>query len=200
MPRRQCQPFDIRAGQLRALVRLRQQPGIVIDQHRRLGQQGAVLDHTLPDAGLRRDTCAGEFVRRSSVVMHRQQPGTATSAARVQPYADQAQCVEPDPERAGGKARLVVEQKTLGPLHPLAFCTGGSTRTHALLVTEILVEVDVAQLQLELAVVDETGGAGNRQPAAEQATGGPTEHSTGHDRYSIVVFRMSRRWAPGSVR
>ncbi|MNO81851.1 hypothetical protein D3C76_731080 [compost metagenome] len=120
--------------------------------------------------------------------MHRQQPGTAAPAPGVQPYADQAQCVQPYTKRSGGKARLVVEQKTLGPLHPLAFGTGGSTRTHALLVTEILVEVDVAQLQLELAVIDETAGAGNRQPAAEQATSGPTEHSSGHDRYSIVVI------------
>jgi len=65
---------------------------------------------------------------------------------------------------------------------------GGSAGAHTVLVTEILVEIHIAQLQLELAVVDKTGSAGNRQPAAKQATGGPTEHSLGHDLYSIVIF------------
>ncbi|MCY1443122.1 hypothetical protein D9M71_595220 [compost metagenome] len=91
-----------------------------------------------------------------------------------------------------GKPRLVVQQETLRPLDPLALGVGGGTGTHALLVAKVLVEIDIAQLQLELAVVDESCGASNRQPAAEQATGGPTENGWGHDRYSIVVFWMSR--------
>ncbi|MNO89101.1 hypothetical protein D3C76_805730 [compost metagenome] len=46
------QPVDIGAGQLGALVSLRQQACIVVDQHRRLGQQGAMADHGVAQAGL----------------------------------------------------------------------------------------------------------------------------------------------------
>jgi len=83
---------------------------------------------------------------------------------------------------------LVVEQKTLRPFHPLALCSCSSAGAHALFVAEVFVEVNVAQLQLELAVVDESGSAGHRQPAAKQATGGPAENSSGHFRYSVVVL------------
>ncbi len=184
----EAQPIDVGAGQLRALVSLRQQPRVVVDQHRGLGQQGAVLDHGLAQARLGGQAGAAEFVRGPTVVVHRQQAAAAATASGVQPHAHQGQGIEPNAQGALGEPGLVVEQKALRPLGPLMLGRGRRAWGQALLVTEVLVEIDVAQLQLELAVVDESASAGNGQPAAEQATGGPTENTSEHDRYSVVVL------------
>ena len=99
----QGQPFDIGTDQLCALVGLRQQPRIVVDQHRRLGQQSAVLDHGLPHARLGRHPGAGEFVCGTAIVVDRQQAGTAAPTARIEPDTDQAKGIEAHTQRALSK-------------------------------------------------------------------------------------------------
>ncbi len=62
---------DVSAADLGALVSLGQQPRIVVDQHRSLGQQRAVFERGLGHPGLGGHPCAGKLVGGATVVMHR---------------------------------------------------------------------------------------------------------------------------------
>ncbi|MNZ90495.1 hypothetical protein D3C78_1094590 [compost metagenome] len=91
--------------------------------------------------------------------MHRQQAGAAATTPGIKLDPEQAQGIDPEANGARRKARLVIQQEALGPFGALTL--GGPRRpcAHTVLIAKIFVEVDVAQLQLELAVVDKTFSA-----------------------------------------
>ena len=97
--------------------------------------------------------------------MHGQQASAAAAPAGVELDPEQAESINTKPDSARRKSRLVIQQNPLGPLGSFALRRPCGFGTHAMLVAEILIEIDVAQLQLELAVVDKSfcTGMGQRQ-------------------------------------
>ncbi|MNG04773.1 hypothetical protein D3C84_879280 [compost metagenome] len=97
--------------------------------------------------------------------MYGQQASAAAATAGVELDPEQAKGINTKPDSARCKSRLVIQQKSLGPLGSLALRRPCRFGTQAMLVAEILIEIDVAQLQLELAVVDKAfcTGTGQRQ-------------------------------------
>ncbi|MNC51231.1 hypothetical protein D3C75_1005160 [compost metagenome] len=102
--------------------------------------------------------------------MHRQQAGTAATSPRVQLHPQQSQCINTQTHCPRGKPRLIIQQEALRPFGALTFCGAGRAGTQAMLITKVFIEVDIAQLQLQLAVVDEIAGInhGNREYPKER--------------------------------
>ncbi|MCY1427994.1 hypothetical protein D9M71_438640 [compost metagenome] len=99
--------------------------------------------------------------------MQRQKPGTGAAGAGIQLHTQQSQGVQTETEAAWGEPGLHIQQETLGPFFLLRLCVGSGLGGHARLVLEVIVEVDVAQLQVGLAVFDEAGGPCGRCQAGD---------------------------------
>ncbi|MCY1533483.1 hypothetical protein D9M68_688120 [compost metagenome] len=127
----------------------------------------AVLEHGTGEACLGGHAQAGKFVRGPAVIVQGQQSGTGPAGAGIQLHTQESQGVQAETETAWGVAGLHIQQETLGPFFLLRLCVGSGLGGHARLVLEVIVEVDVAQLQVGFAVFDEAGGPCGRCQAGD---------------------------------
>lgn len=153
----QGEVLEVGRGDLAALEGDRQQAAVVVGDHRQLRLQGAVAELGVGHLGLGGQAQAGEVVHRLAVAFQREhgarlavQAALAGTAAAVQAHAEQAQRVDAEADGALGEARLVIQDEALAPLFLLAR-RGGA-------IAVVGIDVEVAQGQRCLAVLDETGG------------------------------------------
>ncbi|KWV84811.1 hypothetical protein PFLmoz3_05525 [Pseudomonas fluorescens] len=93
--------------------------------------------------------------------MHRQQLGTGGAFAAIKLLRIQAQHVNPETDRALGKAGLGIKDKILRPLFGLALGVGR--------VGEVAIEVGITQVERGLGVVDKAFGVGTQRQSDGQA-------------------------------
>jgi hypothetical protein len=68
--------------------------------------------------GTHTQTC--EFVSRTTVIMHGQQASATATTAGIELDPEQAEGINTKPDSARRKSRLVIQQKSLGPLGSFA--------------------------------------------------------------------------------
>ena len=180
------QTVDFLRGDLAATEGLRQRTTVVRTQDRQHRHPFADLHFGLRQLGLERDVGATEVVRRTTVVIQRQQLRTAGAFAAIEFHRIQAQHIHAEPDGALGETGLGVENETLRPLFSLALSLGR--------VGEVAVDVEVAQVQVDLGAFDKTclfglggqgrAGQGDGDQAGNEVLRGGRRHELG----SLLIF------------
>src|SRR5690606_3206723 len=142
----QGQALQVLAGQLCTLEGLRQQAAIVADQHRQAGLQGTDAHFGLAGPGLAGQTQAAELIGRRPAIQ-REQLAAVVGRIRVQADAQQALGVQPEAHRAFREPGTGIEDEALTPLIQVVG-----------VVVEVLLEVEVARVQADAAVFEESRG------------------------------------------
>ncbi|MNZ32984.1 hypothetical protein D3C78_503220 [compost metagenome] len=150
------QAVELQGIQVAALEGLRQQARVVVLDHRQLGQQGADLEHALGGAQLGGEAELAVFVLGAAgFAVALEQAGAGAVGAGVELDAEQAEGIDAHPHGALGEAGLIAQEEALGPF--LGLGLGG------IVLAEVAIEVEVAQFQAGLAVLDELGLGDARQ-------------------------------------
>ncbi len=158
------QAGDFFRGDLAATKGLRQGATVVRAQDRQHRHPFTDLDFGLRQPGLERHVGATKAVRRATVVIQRQQLSPARAFAAVELHRIQAQHIHAEADGALGEAGFGVENETLCPFFSLALGLGR--------VGEVAVDVEIAQVQVDLGTFDKTRLLGHgRQGRAGQGDG-----------------------------
>jgi len=163
----QGKTIDFPGGELPTTEGLRQRTTVIRTQDWQHWHPFADLRFGLRQPGLERHVGATEVVGRAAVTVQRQQLGTASTFAAIEFHRVQAQHVHAETDGALGKTGPGVENEALRPLFGLALGLGR--------VGEVAVDVEVAQVQVDLGPVDKTRLLGlGRQGCACQGQGDQT--------------------------
>ncbi|MNS38207.1 hypothetical protein D3C72_704500 [compost metagenome] len=157
---RQSQVLDLAGSDLTAFPGLRQQATVVGHDDRQFRLQGTQLQLSLGNLGLGGQAQAGEvincfaigFAWENSTAVSSGVRCTVGTTARIQLHAQQADRIDTEADSALGVTGDKTQIEALAPFFVFVRDVAGA-------ITEVLVDVEVAQPQSSLAVFDETGGA-----------------------------------------
>ncbi len=158
------QAVDLLRGDLATTEGLRQRTTVVRTQDRQHWHPFADLDFGLRQLGLERDVSAAEVVRRTPVVIQRQQLRAAGAFTAIEFYRIQAEHVHAETDGALGETGFGVEDEVLRPFFSLALRLGR--------VGEVAVDVEVAQVQVGAGALDKpasSAAAGRAAPVRARA-------------------------------
>ena len=120
-----------------------------------------------------------------------EQAGTGAIGAGVEFDAEQADGIETDADQTFGEAGFVAQQETLGPF--LLFGLRG------VVLAIVTVEVEVAQLEAGLAVLDKVSSGGGREAddaAGQQQSGSESAGVTVHGEAPLFLLWKDRSRGP----
>ena len=144
------QAVDLHGVQRAALEGLWQQAAVVGHDHRQLGGQGADLQGALRRPQLGGDPCLAIVVLGAAgLAVALEQAGAAAVGAGIELHPEQADGVDAETDGALGVTGLVAQEEALGPFLGLGLAGA--------FLAEITVEVEVAEFDAGLAVLDELG-------------------------------------------
>ncbi|MNX81271.1 hypothetical protein D3C86_1129540 [compost metagenome] len=175
------QAIDFLRGDLAATEGLRQRTTVVRTQDWQHRHPLADFHFGLRQLGLERDIGAPEVIRRATVMIQRQQLRTAGAFAAVELHRIQTQHIHAEADSALGEPGFGIEDETLRPLLSLALGLGR--------VGEVAIDVEVAQVQVDLGALDKTrflgaggqgrAGQGNGNQAGNEVRRGSRRHGLG---------------------
>ena len=177
------QAVDFLRGDLAAAEGLRQRAPVIRTQDRQHRHPVAHLCLGLRQLGLERHVGATEVIRRATIVVQRQQLRATGAFAAVEFHRVQPQHIHAEADGALGEPGFGIEDETLRPLLSLALSLGR--------VGEVAVDVEVAQVQVDLGAFDKARLFGlGRQGRAGQGDG---------DQAGYEIRRVGRRHGLGSL-
>ncbi|MNM49960.1 hypothetical protein D3C81_609800 [compost metagenome] len=155
------QAGDFAGSDLRALEGLRQRAAVVGAQDRQHRHPFADLQLSLRNPRLARHRQAPVVIGRPPIVVARQQPGAVGAATAIELDRPQPQHIHAEPDRPFGETRTRIEDKALRPFLGLALRVAG--------VGEVAVDIEIAQAERGLGILDKARRHSGARQAAEQA-------------------------------
>jgi hypothetical protein len=145
----QGQAVDLLHVEQRAAEQFRQQAGVVGRDQRALEVQRADLEQAVGDPRLGGQAELGVVILGAAGgAVGRQQPGSSAAAAGVELEAEQADGVDAEADGAFAEAGLQAQEEALRPF------VGVVARAA---LAEVAIEVEVAQFEAGVAVLDQVG-------------------------------------------